>query len=316
MAVYLKYQSPWLQLLIFGGIVLGCVFLLGSMGTLAVAKIYDVPFFAMFQTNFDDPQVLKAAIALQAVVSIITFLVPVLIFAYLSDGRPMRYIGLKAPEPRVFLVIAIIMIFGVLPLVGWLSDINQNMHLPAGLKDTEVKLRAIEKEGDKLMEQFLTMKSSFDLLKMLFVVAVIPAFAEEFFFRGVIQRLMIQISKRPWLGILIASIIFSAMHGLYLGFLPRVLLGIMLGALCWYSGSLWPGIVAHFLNNASQVIMVYYYPKYMNIDPTFPVWSVAISSIFTVAVLWYLRNRSHTHYGEVFDTDEDFELHRRKDQIQ
>ena len=58
-------------------------------------------------------------------------------------------------------------------------------------------------------------------------------------------------------GILIGAIVFSALHFQFLGFFSRVALGMILGLLYWYSGSLWPGILAHFAYNGSQV--VYYY---------------------------------------------------------
>jgi hypothetical protein len=46
----------------------------------------------------------------------------------------------------------------------------------------------------------------------------VPAFAEELF-RGVLQRLMIQITRRP-LPVLLSQLLFSAIHGQFLGFFP------------------------------------------------------------------------------------------------
>ncbi|MCC6582235.1 MAG: CPBP family intramembrane metalloprotease, partial [Chitinophagales bacterium] len=41
------------------------------------------------------------------------------------------------------------------------------------------------------------------------------------------------------------------------GFLPRVILGMFLGYLFYYSGSLWTSIFAHAVNNGSQVVFMY-----------------------------------------------------------
>ena len=71
------------------------------------------------------------------------------------------------------------------------------------------------------------------------------------------QNLLARSSKNPWLAILITSCIFSIIHLSYYGFLARVCLGIVLGLLYYYSGSLWVSITAHFFNNAFAVTQMY-----------------------------------------------------------
>ena len=60
--------------------------------------------------------------------------------------------------------------------------------------------------------------------------------------------------KDAHLCILIAAVVFSAFHFDAVNFLPRFLLGAMLGYLFYWTGSLWLPIVAHFLNNAQFVV--------------------------------------------------------------
>ena len=43
----------------------------------------------------------------------------------------------------------------------------------------------------------------------------------------------------------------------FFGFLPRFFLGIILGYLFYYSGNLWMSIIAHFINNALAVLLMY-----------------------------------------------------------
>jgi len=59
------------------------------------------------------------------------------------------------------------------------------------------------------------------------------------------------------LAIVIVSIIFSVAHFSFYGFLSRVFLGMMLGAIYHYSGKLWLSILAHFINNAIAISVVY-----------------------------------------------------------
>jgi membrane protease YdiL (CAAX protease family) len=234
-----------------------------------------------------------------------------MVFGYLSDKKPLHYLGFKKPVPATSVVIGFIIIMAAFPMVAWLSDVNHNMHLPDTMQSTEKLLREAETRSNNLIKSFLVMKSPLDLVLSILLLAALPAFAEELFFRGVLQRLFIQITRSPWTGIIFTGILFSALHGQFLGFIPRMVLGIVLGALYWYSGSLWPGILAHFLNNAVQIVMVYYNPDFVDKEPGFSVGLVAGSTIAVIALTWHLRKISQTSYAEVYDTDDDFDIGSR-----
>lgn len=85
---------------------------------------------------------------------------------------------------------------------------------------------------------------------IVFSIAALPGIFEELSFRGVLQPLLIRATGNAFWGIAIASLVFSAIHFQFYGFLPRVLLGALFGWLAHRTGSLIPGMVAHFVNNA------------------------------------------------------------------
>jgi hypothetical protein len=76
-------------------------------------------------------------------------------------------------------------------------------------------------------------------------------------FRGVLQKKLHSILQSPHLAIFVSSFIFSAIHMQFFGFLPRFILGIILGYLFYYSKNLWMPIIAHFINNALAVLIMY-----------------------------------------------------------
>jgi membrane protease YdiL (CAAX protease family) len=115
---------------------------------------------------------------------------------------------------------------------------------------------------------------------------------------------MIHISRKPWVGIILTSIIFSALHFQFQGFLPRVFLGILLGALFWYSGSLWTCILAHFINNAVQVLAVSYSPGLVTKEPSIPFIAALISALAVLAVIWLYKSLSTVTYEKVYEPDE------------
>ena len=76
-------------------------------------------------------------------------------------------------------------------------------------------------------------------------------------FRGIIQRYLIEWLKNKHIGVLITSILFSALHLQFFGFFPRLLLGIFFGYLLLWSRNLWLPIFAHFINNGVAVIFYF-----------------------------------------------------------
>lgn len=90
------------------------------------------------------------------------------------------------------------------------------------------------------------------LLAAAFLVTVIAPLAEEFFFRGFVFG-SLRSWKGPWVGAVITGVIFGAIH---LGSAPSALylpilavFGFLLCLLYWKTGSLYPCIVLHAINN-------------------------------------------------------------------
>lgn len=121
------------------------------------------------------------------------------------------------------------------------------------------------------------MKNAGDFILTILVMALAPAIFEEVLFRGAFQQVFIQWTKNAWIGIIITSILFSAIHFSYFGFLPRIALGITLGLIFYYTNNLWLSILQHFLNNAfivAQLYIVQLQGKSVEkaMDETMPLW--------------------------------------------
>ncbi|RYG46859.1 MAG: CPBP family intramembrane metalloprotease, partial [Chitinophagaceae bacterium] len=88
-------------------------------------------------------------------------------------------------------------------------------------------------------------------------MAFLPAVCEEALFRGGLQNFLNRGTNMPWMSIIVVSILFSLAHFSFYGFLSRFFLGIVLGAVFHYSGKLWLSILAHFINNALAITVLY-----------------------------------------------------------
>lgn len=80
-------------------------------------------------------------------------------------------------------------------------------------------------------------------------VIVLPAVAEEIFFRGGIQRLLGQVMS-PRLALILAALVFSLAHGLPLQVPYLFAGGLIIGYVYQVTGKLWIPMAAHGLHNA------------------------------------------------------------------
>lgn len=96
------------------------------------------------------------------------------------------------------------------------------------------------------------------LFMQLLMVAVLPAFFEEFTHRGLIfGGFRTNSLKDGWKLVLISALFFSFMHQNIRQTGYTFYDGIILGLLCYYTGSIYPSIFAHFINNAGAVLSEY-----------------------------------------------------------
>jgi membrane protease YdiL (CAAX protease family) len=294
MVGHLRIKSPWSQLAVFIG--LTCLaYLVAGIATLIIYKFYGIPITTSIQKlNWSDPNVVGAMKTLQALSSILIFLFPVLLFAIITfNGNYGYFLGFKKAEKGNMYVLSIICIILALPIVFWLGQLNSRIQLPAGLTD-------LEKDASEQMEAFLKVNNTIDIIKNLAIIALLPAICEELYFRAGLQRILIHITKHPLLGIVLTGILFSALHLQFEGFLPRVLLGTILGFFYWYSGSIWTSIVAHFVHNAVQVLVVSYMPKFVDKNPDTPVLAAMASAIAVWAILWFYQRQSTITWSKVY----------------
>lgn len=85
-------------------------------------------------------------------------------------------------------------------------------------------------------------------------IAVVPAIIEETAIRGIVMQ-----SLRKYgdiFAIIASSLLFACMHGNMVQIPYTIIGGILLGYLSIATGSLWPSIVLHFINNFYSVIIM------------------------------------------------------------
>lgn len=96
----------------------------------------------------------------------------------------------------------------------------------------------------------------FEALLVVFVIAFIPAVAEEVMFRGYIQR-SLEFKIKPVWAALITAIFFGLFHFNLYGLIPLIALGFYFGFAAYMSNSIFIPFFLHFLNNFSAVMIFF-----------------------------------------------------------
>jgi uncharacterized protein len=207
--------------------------------------------------NFDNPVTLFKLKVMQAVGVVFIFVIPSIVFALVWTKAKARYLGItRSPSSAIFIIAGAGIVFAQ-PLINWLSVLNQKMVLPSFLAGIEQWMQRSEKQAEILTNAF-TKGDTVDVLVLnLVVIALMAAFSEELFFRGVLQKVLLECVKNKHVAIWIGAILFSAFHMQFYGFFPRMLMGAYLGYLFLWTGSLWTSIWVHFLNNGLAVTLVW-----------------------------------------------------------
>ncbi|MDE6558321.1 MAG: CPBP family intramembrane metalloprotease, partial [Muribaculaceae bacterium] len=96
-------------------------------------------------------------------------------------------------------------------------------------------------------------------------------------FRGALQRTLSTFPPLRHISMWIAAFIFSAVHLQFFGFFPRFVMGLFFGYLFYSTGSIWPCVFAHALNNSMVVVMKWLELRGCDLNAAFHKWGVVES---------------------------------------
>lgn len=303
-----KHKPAGNQLLLMVCFALVGVFIIGSlMGTIVLSAITGIKTTELLdfsKLDYNRPGVITYIRGLQVFQFLGLFLVPSLLCAWLFSTNSKKYLGLRTPKGETFWIIGMLVMILAIPFVQWLGEINRSIHFPGAI---EGWMKEKENGANKTVMALLSRRTVQDLVLNIICIAGLAAVGEELLFRGVAQRLFIKLFKRAWPGIIITAFLFSALHLQFYGFFPRFVLGILLGVIYWYSGSLWTAILAHFVYDALLITVAYFYPSMVNEENTVKMSSIALTAAFSfilvaLAVNWMIKH-SQTSYADHFEED-------------
>lgn len=225
----------------------------------------------------------------QGLAQLFFLILPVYLLTLLHTRQVFDYTFLKNSRlPSVAWILIPLSIVAIQPFIQTIGYAERQIPWPD-------QLLALRDQLEGMMKLLVTANGVPELLLIVLVVSVIPAFAEEFYFRGYLLRNFSR-THTPTVTVVLTGTLFGLFHFNLFQITGLILLGIYFSFLVWYFQSLWAGILAHFTNNFLAV-MIYYLSSQMNLavplddpDYSFPLAAVAVSLVLFGLLLWGLLN--------------------------
>lgn len=257
------------------------------LAALSLVLMFLFAILSAFMGVYTPPVEWNRYLTFLAVNQLLVFGLPSVIVAALYYRDDMRgYLLLDFSGRRWLLALAgVVVMLLLVPLTDWLSVWNDGWHWSGAWERVEMELRKMGAESQTTVDNCL--RECHPLLSLL-CMALVPALCEELFFRAGIQNLLQRWFKNVHVAVWVTAALFSLAHGEVFAFLPRFLLGALLGYLYVGGSSLAVNVLAHFVNNAIVVLLYTLATPESGFDPAAPLaigWAVTLACSLAAVLL-------------------------------
>lgn len=250
------FQLTGVVLRLFGFVIVGALL---SQVLLSIFIGINLTDSEQMMVEMQDGQDSKTVLLLmQALNAIFVYFALPLIYIYIFQKDLKRIFSIRKEKLGIFMLLSFFIFLAALPFISQLIEFNKQIRLPERLSELQQEVFRMEEHAEKVTQLIVFYDSWYEIIPILFVIAVLAGIGEELLFRGIIQNEITSILKNPHLAIWISAILFSFIHFQFQGFLPRMALGALFGYLYYWSGSLVVPMFIHFINNVFVFAQVNY----------------------------------------------------------
>jgi len=291
----------WSQIFMLLFLCLGGAVLFTSLGLMLGTLIYDyeVSQLLEFVASGGNVEVQKY---LQGVSTIGTFMLPALFAAFLFAEDPDSLMKVQNyPQKGLKItVLIVILTLSATTVSDALYRLSRSVSFPESLSWLESSIAGTEEIMSKQIEAFLQMDSFREFAGVFFILAVLPALCEETLFRGVLQPTIRRHTGKTHLAVWISAFAFALLHMQFYTFLSIFALGAVLGYIKVWTGSLWPSVIVHLINNGSIVVAIYFfdmsYAEVNNMGGHWDYWyALPGMGVFAACLILLYRSRIASH---------------------
>lgn len=282
--------------ILFGIVLLGIG--IASIFTVIIALLngYDIHEAANVLSGYDDDVNANFIRSVLGTNQFFTFMVPGFLTAYILYKRDwIKNLFLSVSPLTKNWGLGILILLVSAPLVQYSYFLNQLIPLPQYMLDQE-------EAAKELLSSVMTYSASYEIIFNFLLIAVLPGIGEELIFRGILQKNLEWATKNPHVAVWLSAIIFSTIHFQFAGFIPRILLGAILGYMFYYTQNLWVPIIAHIFNNGVQVLADFFFKEEIssldieNVESV-PWYAGLISLVLVIALIVYLKKINNDRFA-------------------
>lgn len=196
-------------------------------------------------------------------------LIPGLIYFFISREHSTKHFQAKSFK---WIVWSVLFFLGVFLLLPFFESLNESITQYLGVYESLMQDKQFS--DDQLVRLFGKNSSELAYITAILTIGVVTGVAEELAFRRFLFRHMLVHTNKLWLSVIGSAFVFALLHFNYIQFIPLMAFGIALALMYHVSGSIWPGIIVHSVNNVLNV--------YWLRNESFPDWMESVDPKITI----------------------------------
>lgn len=199
----------------------------------------------------------------------------IIVIVYALFGEKICYKNLTGESNGLkFILPALLLSCGMFLAFGYVNTAIANIFKGWGLKVSELSI---------------PLSNPWHLVVFSITLAVLPAIAEELFFRGIILNSLSGV-KRIY-AVLISALCFALYHCSVAQLVYQFIYGVALGLLFILAKSILPCIIAHFVNNFALLCMQYFNVNVDMFNFKLIIIGATCLAIFSTVVFFVCKNK-------------------------
>lgn len=180
--------------------------------------------------------------------TIVVMVIPAMLWCRWRLGQPVSA-GLRLTKCASWKAYAVVILLSMicLPLLDVLAEACRSLPLPESIQAFAEEESANQ---ELILQKMLDVGGFGGWIELILLMSVATAVAEEMTFRGALLTIFQRFTtSNKHVVAVVVGLIFSIIHMEIYGLIPRWLLGTAFVYLVYYTGSIWPSVLAHAINN-------------------------------------------------------------------
>ncbi|MDA8886210.1 CPBP family intramembrane metalloprotease [Bacteroidia bacterium] len=230
--------------------------------------------------------------------SSLPLIVAVLITMQFIKASPSIYLLWNRPKNMRWFWLSLVFVIAGIPLMGFLLELNNLIDFTRW-PEFHTWLLTQENTNNEMYEAMIGPKTALSFLTSVLFMALLPAVAEELFFRGFLMNVFHGLFKNIHISVFVTALIFSLVHTQFMKAIPMMFLAVIFGYAVYWTSSIWTSILAHFLNNFLAVVQLYLftdgdYNQAIEQGQQLPMVANVALVLVVLGLFYYIQKHSNT----------------------